>query len=199
MATTILLVRHAAHPLLGRQLCGRMPGVALDAAGRDQASRLATQLAGLRPEALYTSPMERAHDTAAAIAAPTGLAPQLCDALNEIDFGSWTGMGFDALADDPAWARWNTVRADGCPPGGETMCAAQARAVAGMLRIKAEHPEGLAVIVSHADIIKAILLWCLGLSLDAILRFDIDPASTSAIALWEGGGKILWMNQGVTA
>jgi probable phosphoglycerate mutase len=199
MATTIVLVRHAAHPLLGKVLCGRMPGVELDEVGRSQAVRLGADLAALRPAALLTSPIGRARDTAAAIGKASGLAAQPCDALNEIDFGDWTGAGFAALADDPGWARWNIARAEACPPGGEPMREAQARVVAGIQRMQADHPHGTVLVVSHADIIKAVLLWCLGLTLDAHARFDIDPASTSAIVLWEGGGKILWMNRGVTA
>ncbi|HEY0421567.1 MAG TPA: histidine phosphatase family protein, partial [Acetobacteraceae bacterium] len=134
-----------------------------------------------------------------AIAQATSLAAQPCDALSEIDFGAWTGARFADLAGDPAWSRWNAARAEACPPGGESMQQAQARVVAGIQRMQADHPHGTVVAVSHADVIKAALLWCLGLTLDAHARFDIDPASTSAIALWPGGGKILWMNQGVTA
>jgi probable phosphoglycerate mutase len=199
VATTILLVRHAAHPLLGRVLCGRMPGVALDETGRAQAAILARDLAASQPHLLLTSPVERARETAAAIATATGLPAQPCDALDEIDFGAWTGARFADLADDPAWSCWNEERADGCPPGGEPMRQAQARVVAAIQRIRASHPDGIVVAVSHADIIKSVLLWCLGLTLDAHARFDIDPASTSGIALWEGGGKLLWMNRGVTA
>jgi broad specificity phosphatase PhoE len=199
MATTVVLVRHAAHPLLGKVLCGRMRGVELDEAGRSQALRLGTYLATLRPTALLTSPISRARDTAAAIAKATGLAAQPCDALNEVDFGVWTGARFADLADDPAWSHWNIARANACPPRGEPMQQAQARVVTGIQQMQADYPHSTVVAVSHADIIKAALLWCLGLTLDAYTRFDIDPASTSAIALWEGGGKILWMNQGVTA
>jgi probable phosphoglycerate mutase len=199
VATTILLARHAAHPLLGKVLCGRMPGVKLDAVGRSQAVRLAARLVAAQADALLSSPIGRAVDTAAVIADATGLTAQPCDAFNEIDFGAWTGARFAALADDPAWSRWNAARAEACPPGGEPMSHAQARAVAGVQQIQATHPQGTVIAVSHADIIKAVLLWCLGLPLDAHMRFDIDPASISAIALWENGGKVLWMNQGVTA
>jgi probable phosphoglycerate mutase len=199
VATTILLVRHAAHPLLGKILCGRMAGVELDEVGRSQAVRLAAKFAGMRADALLSSPISRALDTAAAIADATGLTAQPCEALGEIDFGAWTGAGFTELANDPAWARWNAERAEACPPSGEPMSRAQARVVARIHQMQADHPQGTVIAVSHADIIKSVLLWCLGLTLDAHARFDIDPASTSAVVLWEGGGKILWMNQGVTA
>ncbi|WP_431270363.1 histidine phosphatase family protein [Dankookia sp. P2] len=176
-----------------------MPGVALDEAGRGQAARLGTALATHRPNALFTSPMSRARATAIAIETASGLAARPCDALNEIDFGEWTGASFADLAGDPAWSRWNSQRSEARPPGGEPMYLAQARVVAGIQRMRAALPDGKVVAVSHADIIKAALLWCLGLTLDAHMRLDIDPASISAMVLWEDGGKVLWINQGVTA
>ncbi|WP_241671053.1 histidine phosphatase family protein [Dankookia rubra] len=199
MATTILLVRHAAHPLLGKVLCGRMAGVELDGAGRDQAARLGTRIAVRKPDALFTSSLSRARDTAQAIADASGLVVQPCEALDEIDFGDWTGARFDDLEGDPRWVRWNGERAKSCPPGGEPMQQAQSRVVAGIHQMKTSYPHGTVVAVSHADIIKAALLWCIGLTLDAHMRFDIDPASSSALVLWDGGGRLMWMNEGVTA
>jgi probable phosphomutase (TIGR03848 family) len=197
MAAAILLVRHATHPLVGRVLCGRMPGVQLDAAGRDQAARLGTRLSQLTPAAIYTSPQERCRETAAAIGQACGLAPHCDAALDEIEFGDWTGLGFDRLAENPGWARWNAERSDARPPGGESMREVQSRATAGLERLRREQPDAMLVAVSHADVIKAVLMDCLGLTLDAYARFDVDPASVSAVVLWDGGGKVLRMNEGV--
>ncbi|MDO9712335.1 histidine phosphatase family protein [Paracraurococcus lichenis] len=199
MAASILLVRHATHPLVGKVLCGRAPGVSLGAAGRDQAARLGAALAGRHPAAICTSPVERARDTADAIAAACRVPASLDDALDEIDFGDWTGQSFDRLAGDPAWARWNAARGEACPPGGESMHQAQARAVAGIQRLRTAHPDGTVVAVSHADVIKAVLMWCLGLPLDRYHAFDIDPASVSTLLLWDGGGKVVRMNEGIAA
>lgn len=199
MVTTVLLVRHAAHPLLGRILCGRMPGVHLDEAGERQAARLAEAMATHRPAALHSSPARRCLETAMPLGRACNVIPTPTDALDEIEYGAWTGLGFDQLRDDPKWSRWNEARADASPPDGESMCAAQRRAVAWLHTIRAEHEDGLVVGVSHADIIKALLLWCLGLSLDAHHRFDIDPASVSALIVWEGGAKVHRMNQEVAA
>lgn len=187
------------HPLVGRVLCGRMPGVRLDEAGRQQALRLAARLARGPAAALYTSPLERARETASAIAEACRLPCSPCEALNELDFGDWTGAAFGSLEGDPAWSRWNQARAESCPPGGESMRQAQARVLVGIRRFHSRHPDGTVIAVSHADIIKAALMWCLGLSLDAHQRFDIDPASISGMVLWDGGGKVLWMNERVTA
>lgn len=199
MATTLFLARHAAHALVGRVLCGRMPGVHLGEAGRREAAALARRLARERPAALFSSPQPRALETAEAIARETGLVPETCAALDEIAFGAWTGRGFDELAGDPRWRRWNEARAAERPPGGETMGEAQARMLAWMEGLRARHPEGAVAAVSHADVIKAALAGVLGLSLDAHARFEIGTAGISAVALWPGGAKLLSMNEAIAA
>lgn len=199
MVATIFLVRHAEHQLLGRVLCGRMPGVSLGDVGLQQASRIGCRLRREGLTALYTSPLARAQETAAAIAGECRLAAEIAPDFDEIDFGIWTGAFFDQLDPDPAWRKWNAERASGRPPGGESMADAQARAVKGMRQIEARHPNAAVAIVSHADVIKAVLAWCLGLSMDSHARFEIGPASVSAIALWGTGAKVLWMNEALTS
>ena len=196
MATTVFLVRHAAHDRVDRVLCGRMPGVGLGEDGLWQAEALARRFAeGGGADAVWTSPVQRARETAEPIAGRLGLPARDSDALSEIDFGAWTGRRFDELRDDPRWRRWNEARASERPPGGESMAEAQARAMGELERARDEHPDGRVVLVSHGDVIKAVLAGVLGLSLDAHARFEIAPASVSALAVWDGGGKVLSMNE----
>jgi broad specificity phosphatase PhoE len=201
VATTVYLVRHAAHDRVDNVLCGRMPGVGLGESGRWQAEALAGWFAAKASlvDAVWTSPIQRARETAEPIAGRLGLLAWDSDGLCEIDFGDWTGQGFDALRDDPRWHRWNEARGAARPPGGESMAEAQARAMGELERAREEHPDGGVVLVSHGDVIKAILAGVLGLTLDAHGRFDIAPASVSALAVWEGGGKVLRMNETVAA
>ena len=199
MAATLFLLRHAAHARVGSTLCGRMPGVGLGEEGRKQARALGERLSGEAIEAVYSSPLERARETAAPVAARLGLQARTSDDLAEIDFGEWTGRDFAALDGDPGWTRWNTARASARPPGGESMAEAQARALAGIERLRARHPEGRIAAVSHCDVIKAVLAAILGITLDGIHRFEILPASISALALWPGGGKVLSMNETLRA
>jgi probable phosphoglycerate mutase len=77
------------------------------------------------------------------------------------------------------------------------MAEAQARAWSEVERARVEHPDGRVVLVSHGDIIKAIVAAILGLPLDAHACFEIAPASVSALAVWSGGGKLLSMNESV--
>src|SRR5438105_787845 len=154
--TTLLLVRHASHALNGRVLVGRMPGVHLDARGRDEAARLESRLAARPIARVVSSPRERAIETAHAIARTHALQVQPEPAFDELAFGAWTGRPFATLADD-AWRRFNTWRSAARPPGGESMREAQTRAVCGIERLCAEVPEGTVVVVSHLDLLRALL------------------------------------------
>jgi broad specificity phosphatase PhoE len=199
VTTTVYLVRHATHDRVSRILCGRMPGVILGDEGRRQAERLAERFARERIAAVLTSPLERSRETAEIIAKRLGLEAQVCEDLNEIDFGEWSGKRFDALHDDPRWWLWNDARGLAQPPGGESMSAAQSRVVRRIERLRDEHPEAGVALVSHCDVIKAALARYLGLPLDAYSLFEISPASVSVLALWPGGAKVVSMNEAVAA
>jgi probable phosphoglycerate mutase len=195
VTTTVFLVRHAVHDRVGTVLCGRMPGVALGPVGHIQAEALGIRLRDEGIQALYSSPMQRCLETARVVGHSLALTPRQAEAANEIDFGAWTGRDFATLAGDPLWERWNTQRDTASPPGGETMAAAAARILSLLEVLRQRHPEGRVAVVSHGDVIKAALGHYLGLPLQAYGRFDIDPGSVSALTLWEGGGKVLQMNE----
>jgi broad specificity phosphatase PhoE len=189
------LVRHAAHELVDRVLCGRMAGVKLGEEGRAQARRVATRLARERISAIHTSPLERAQETAAPIAEQLDLVPEVHEAISEIDLGEWAGRDFASLQNDPRWASWNNARSVTRPPGGETMREVQARVVGHMERVRNAYREQGVVLVSHGDVIKAALLYCLGMPIDGYRLFDIRPASVSTLVIGDWGAKVLAMNE----
>jgi probable phosphoglycerate mutase len=193
--TILFLVRHAAHDLVDRALCGRMPGVRLGEHGRAQAERLAMRLSRESVVAVQSSPLERARETAEPIATRFGLGVEVADALSEIDVGEWSGRPFDELRDDARWALWNAARSVTRAPGGETMLEVQARAVAHLEALRSRFPDLGVVLVSHADVIKAALAYCLGLSLDSLQRFEIAPASLSIVEIGDWGAKVLSLNE----
>jgi broad specificity phosphatase PhoE len=199
VTTTFFLVRHAAHDRVGTILCGRMPGVSLGSIGRSQAEHLAARLANENVASVLTSPLDRARETAEPIAARFGRAPEICEGINEIDFGAWSGLSFDVLAPDPGWVSWNSVRSISRPPGGETMLEAQARILRVIERARKAHPERAVVLVSHGDVIKAALLYHLGMPIDAYTRFEIDPASISTLRVSDWGSKVLRLNEVIAA
>lgn len=162
-------------------LAGRMPGVPLSDEGRAQVEALAAHFAGGAIDAVVASPIQRAQETAGPIASAVGLPVVTEPGFEEIDFGTWAGRRFAELDGDPAWARWNAARSVGACPGGETMHAAQSRALAAVDRLHTAWPEGTVVVVSHADVLKAVLAAMLGMSLDRLHRFRLDPASCSVV------------------
>ena len=125
VTATILLIRHAAHGHLGSILSGRTAGIPLTEAGVAQARALAVRLADAAPDIVQASPVQRAQETAAAIASTCKRSVETVAALDEIDFGEWTGRAFDDLAGGDAWDAWNSRRSEATPPGGESMAAAQ--------------------------------------------------------------------------
>ncbi len=197
--TTLFLVRHGAHDRLGRFLDGRSPGVALSDEGRRQAARVAGRLARERVDVVYASPLERARETAAPVAARHGLDVTVEPALEELDFGEWSGLTFEALQPMEAWQRWNAARSTARTPAGDTMRAAQTRALDFIDARRRAAPEGSFVLVSHADPLKAIVTYYLGLSLDDLPRFDIAPASLSRIDVEPWGARVVTLNEMVSA
>ena len=194
MSVLIGLVRHGAHDDLGTWLSGRTRDIALNAAGQDQTAALARRLAGRGIAAIATSPRRRTIETAAILGQGLGLTPVRDDALDEIDFGAWSGAGFADLDGDPAWRHWNAARGTAPTPGGETMGAAVSRAMAHLDGL-ARQGGGPVLCVSHCDVIRGVIAHALGLSLDNILRFEIAPASISwVMAHGQGSFHVLTLN-----
>jgi probable phosphoglycerate mutase len=199
VTTTFHLVRHAAHDRVGTVLCGRMAGVHLGTLGKAQAKRLAAHFASANVASIHTSPLERAVETSEPIAARLGQPLEICEDIAEIDFGAWSGTSFEALAQDPRWATWNNARSNSRPPYGETMLEAQVRIVGALEQLRSRHADRSVILVSHSDVIKAALLYHLGLPIDAYGRFDIDPASISTIVVGDWGSKVLRLNEVLAA
>lgn len=198
MTTTFYLVRHAAHDSVGCYLAGRSEGVFLGPDGRAQAQRLAERMRREHFVAIVSSPQERTRETACAISAACGVAPvEICDDLDEIDFGAWSGKTFDELNDDPRWRQWNEQRAVAATPSGEDMEHVRQRVCGCIKDVARKHPGQAVVLVSHADVIKCAVCHVLGLPADSCFRFEIDPASISVIVSGDWGAKLIRLNENV--
>jgi probable phosphomutase (TIGR03848 family) len=192
--TTFLLIRHGSTALVGNTLAGRLPGLHLDAAGRKQAQELALRLEKREIAAIYSSPLERARETAEPLAGRLGQQIRIHEAFNEIDFGSWQGKHVADLEGDAHWSRFNALRSITHAPEGELMLEAQSRVVHALEELRQIHPEETVAVVSHADVIKSALLLYFGAPLDSHLRLDISPASVSVLELSEWGPRITAVN-----
>ena len=195
MTATILLIRHAAHSHLGRILSGRSPDIALSDTGRTQAQMLADRLAGTSLHTVHSSPVQRAKETAQALCAQRDMPVHVVPALDELDFGDWSGRAFVELDSDPRWATWNESRSTAVAPNGESMADAQRRAWSHIEAVALESANQTIAMVSHCDIIRAVVAHVLGLSLDHYGRFDVDPASVTRLAIGEWGAKVLNLNE----
>jgi broad specificity phosphatase PhoE len=193
----IHLIRHGHHSLLGRILCGRMPGVQLDEFGCRQMRVTAEMIELARPLTVQSSPQPRALQSAAIIASRCGLAVEIATAFDEIDMGEWSGANFVDLASDPAWQLWNERRGSTQPPGGESMVALQKRVVRHIEQLRGQ--LGTIVIVSHAEPIRATLMHYRRIPLDLFYSVEIDPASVSTMTLERRRTRVVCVNGEATA
>jgi probable phosphomutase (TIGR03848 family) len=194
-STLFLLVRHGLTPTTGTILPGRAAGLHLAEAGHAQAKAAADRIAALaRVDAVYTSPLERARETAAPIAKARGVKAHVDKGLLECDFGDWTGAELKKLMKLP---EWNTVlRAPSTFrfPNGESFTEMQGRIVSTLDRLRAAHRGGVVVCVSHADPVKAAVAHAMGTHIDLFQRIVISPCSITAIAYSMSGPVVLTVN-----
>jgi len=192
--TVFHLLRHGEPAVFGR-INGRLPGVGLSAKGRDEIAAVAARLADEKIEALYSSPLQRTRETAEILADRLGLPVQYREDVIELDFGEWTGLTPDVIRKDERWQLWNSCRSLATVPGGESMRAVQDRTVKALFDLRENHRDGTVLIVSHGDVIRAALLFALGMTLDFYSRIEIAPASISTIRLDDSGIRVAVLNE----
>lgn len=193
LTTTILLIRHGLNDAVGVRLAGRET-VPLNEAGFEQARRLVTRLAGVRIDAIYVSPLLRTRQTAEPLATARGIEMREMPGAIEFDMGVFDGRRFDELKQDPRWQRFSSQRSLARGDGGESMIEVQARAVRGLLDAASRHPGGTIAVFSHADVIRAAVMYFAGMPIDFFHRLDLVPASLCAIALRPDGPALLKVN-----
>ncbi len=212
---TVILVRHGRTTANATGvLAGRAVGVSLDQMGREQAALTADRLAAVPVIGVVSSPLERCQQTAQLILdrqAGTPYAPVDSD-LTECDYGQWQGRALRDLASEDLWSVVQSQPSAVVFPGGESMAAMQARAVAAIRRHDADFdaeygPGAVWVAVSHGDIIKSILADALGMHLDLFQRISVGPASVSIVnygasrpsvyATNTEAGDLSWLSNGI--
>jgi broad specificity phosphatase PhoE len=194
--TVFHLVRHGEHVLRGRgTVAGRTPGVGLTAAGRAEIAAVAERLRGERIAALYASPLERTMESAEILAARLGLPVQCRTDLIELDFGEWTGLTFDEVRRDARWEAWWRCRSLASVPGGESMRQVQQRTVDALGELRLSHGDAAVVVVSHGDVIRAAVLFALGMPLDLYARIEIGLGSISTVEFVDFGCCVRRLNE----
>ena len=185
--TTLILVRHGRTKANTEGvLAGWTPGVFLDDLGEKQAVAVGERLAALPLAAVIASPLDRTQQTADAICGlqPATTARHTDDRIGECRYGDWTGKKISELAKDPMWQVVQAHPSAAVFPGaaGESMASMQHRAVRAVRDWNLTLGDSaIYAVVSHGDVIKAIVADALGMHLDQFQRIQIDPCSISVI------------------
>lgn len=184
MATRVFLVRHAATVLSAEDRFAGSVDAALSDEGRAQARALGVRIASLPLAAVYASPMSRAVDTAALIAAGRELDTVAVAELRETDHGHWEGRSRDEVrAGFPEeYGRWERDPFTFAPSGGETGLGVLARALPAFLAIAARHENDSVLVVSHKATIRLVVSALLGVELRGYRdRLDMSPCGLSIL------------------
>ncbi|ALC05460.1 phosphoglycerate mutase family protein [Corynebacterium deserti GIMN1.010] len=179
--SVVLLIRHGQTPTTGQVLPGRAPGLHLADRGEEQARDVAKRLEGVTLSAVYSSPMERAQETAAPTIAERDLQLQIEPGLVECDFGAWTGEKLSELNKLPEWKDVQHSPSTFRFPDGESFVEMQDRMVETITTIATRHSGEIVAAFSHADTIKAAVAHFVGTPLDSFQKIHIDTASISAV------------------
>jgi probable phosphomutase (TIGR03848 family) len=191
-----LLIRHGENDYVKKGLmAGRLPGIHLNKKGQKQAQAVAEKLSGAPVKALYSSPLDRALETAAPISEALSLGVVTRPGLTEIDIGEWQDQSVKRLRRQKLWKIVNDAPSRMHFPGGETFAEAQIRICNEIDVLSRQHePKDLVVCVSHADPIRLAVAYFLGLPLDLFQRLSIAPASITALEIRETGSRLLTLN-----
>lgn len=193
---TILLIRHGETDFVKKhRLAGRMPGVPLNKTGHAQAEAVANYLKGEPIKAIYSSPIERAYQTAEPIGRELNLEITTRQGLIETEIGEWQNEPLKPLSKKKIWRIVQMAPSVFRFPGGEAFAETQLRITQELLTLSAMHePKDNIICVSHADPIKLAIAYFIGLPMDNFQRIQISPASISILQFYEFGAHLAVMN-----
>ena len=183
MALRLLLLRHGETAWNRERRYQGWKDTPLSPAGLLQAEAAARELKEHTFAAVYSSPLQRALDTATAIAAPHGLEVETDPAFKELSHGEWEGLTLaEARARDAvlheSWAKTPHLVS---PPGGESLVQARERVLQGLERLRAGHRDETVCLVSHGITVRILILEALGLGLDRIWSLHSAPTGISEL------------------
>jgi len=190
------LIRHGHNDYVKKGLlAGRLPGVHLNEKGRTEVAALAEAMKDTPLKAVYSSPLDRALETARIVARLHGLQVERRPNLIETALGDWEGKSVKRLSRERRWRQLQENPSQFRFPGGEWMVEQQARLVKEVETLCARHKiKDHFAIIGHADPLKLIVAHYLGLPLDLFQRLAMDTASVSALMIGEKGTKLLRLN-----
>ena len=196
----IYLIRHGENDYVktGR-LAGRLPGIHMNEKGRTQAQTVAEVLGRALPRdqvrAIYSSPLERALETAMPLASIFGLEIIPRTGLIETDYGEWQDKSVKGLRRLKTWKIVQAAPSMFSFPGGESFADSQNRITAEIKDLVGQYElKDIILCVSHADPIKLAIAYFIGLPLDLFQRLQVAPASISGLFINKGASQLLTLN-----
>ena len=194
----IILVRHGETMANKAQLVLGTSDVPLTELGRDQAKAAAQKISLMEPSPtiLFSSPYQRAKETAGYISNVIGLNPIFIDGLKEMNSGEMEGIKASEMDDKyPEYMKnWRRDHSTARPPGGETLEEVHSRAWKSILNIFNEYDEPVVVVVAHLFPIQGILCNVLGIKSNNFEKLVIDLGSLSSIEIQSHSYRLLRMN-----
>lgn len=196
--TGIILVRHGHVDWIAPERFRGRAELALSELGRRQAQAVARYIAKTwKPEAVYTSPLSRCRDTAAAIAASFQLEPQPVAEFCDIDYGEWQGLTREQAA--ARWpeetALWFRTPQLAAIPGGETLANVLSRVTAALRDVLRAHPSGTVALVGHDSVNRVLLTFALELPLSRYWHLGQEPCCINELFFDGDSFVIRSMNQ----
>ncbi len=191
----LLLVRHGETEWnLTRRIMGRQE-IGLNDTGRAQSESLKESLASFSVDAIYSSPVCRARETAAILCEGRKLEPIYDERLIEIHYGDWVGMTFEEVRNLPDYTPYFERLESPVAPNGETLFQVRDRAMSWVDDLRERHRDQTVIAVSHADWIKCVLMEFLGIPFDRIWKFRIDNVSVSLLECDSSWDRVVCVNQ----
>ncbi len=195
-ATRLLLIRHGEVELRYQKKFGGTIDMNLSPNGRRQAKNLADYLRAKTIDAIYASPMKRVQQTLAPTLKQRRMKQTIMPDLYEIDFGKWTGLGFEEVEDQFSFRshEWlHQIHNHGIP-GGESGKVFRRRVEPCLREIIANHRGQNVAVFCHGGVIRMMLAILLKLPLPKTNHFDIEYASITQVALHHHMNEVELLN-----
>jgi len=194
--TRLFLLRHGEVEAAYQKVFGGRLDMGLSPRGEEQARRLAAEVRPIRFEALLVSPLRRAQQTAAALAANNGYAPVTIADLREVDFGAWTGLSWDQVREQYGVSpyRWLDELEAGRIKGAESVSALGRRVDACLREVLTQYKGATVALVCHGGVIRMALARLLELPLSKMAAFEIDYGSVTVVDVAPGKVEVQLLN-----
>ncbi len=196
MMITVYLIRHGQTESNTTGFYMGRSDEDLTKVGYEQARRLSSRLDGLPIASVYTSPLRRAHATAAILAEPHELEARVVDDFIEIDLGDWQGLHMDEISRrwPEFWQQWRTNPSEVAIPNGESLTEVTERSIPAFHRIVETNRGKQTMIVAHEVIVKVIVAYVLGASNNIYRRFEISNTSLTVIQFVDNKPSLIGLN-----